>query len=344
MPSERSKTPSRTTETRNRGLVYRAFGEPAEALAMEPLASGALAPGQLRVEMIAAPINPSDLIPITGAYRHRIAPPRVAGYEGVGRVVEADAGHGHLLGQRVLPLRGEGTWQRYAICDAAKAIAVPDRVPDPIAARAYINPLAAYLMLRGWPVAGRHVLLTAAGSSCAGLLGQWALRQGAVSVRGITDSAQHDARLRSIGVQPVRTGDHAALDAAARHCSVVFDAVGGRLAERLLAAAPADTLFVSYGALSGTAAQGRANAAPQRRFHIRDRLADLDDDVWQGWFQTLWPLLEGTRLPPVRRFPFEQWRAALAAFSRRGRQAKPLLTFGHPEGSRARTSVEQEKG
>lgn len=313
---------------RNRGLVYRSFGAPAETLAMENLATGDLARGQLRVEMIGAPINPSDLIPITGAYGHRIAPPLVAGYEGVGRVVETDERDRHLLGQRVLPLRGEGTWQRYTICDAKRAIAVPDSIADDVAARAYINPLAAYLMLRAWPVAGRHVLLTAAGSTCAGLLAQWALRQGAASVLGVTESACHDNRLRSIGVQPLRDRDGPALEAAARRCTTIFDAVGGRLAESLLAAASTDTVCVSYGALSGTAVRGPKNVARQQRFHVRDRLANLGDDVWQGWFDALWPLLEGTSLPPTRAYPFGEWKSALAAFSRRGRTAKPMLMLG----------------
>uniref|UniRef100_UPI00406C4F2C alcohol dehydrogenase catalytic domain-containing protein n=1 Tax=Brevibacillus sp. FSL K6-2834 TaxID=2954680 RepID=UPI00406C4F2C len=38
--------------------------------------------------MDARPINPSDLISIRGAYRHRICLPAVPGYEGVGTVVE----------------------------------------------------------------------------------------------------------------------------------------------------------------------------------------------------------------------------------------------------------------
>ena len=36
--------------------------------------------------MLVRPINPSDLIPITGAYAHRIPLPNIPGYEGVGIV------------------------------------------------------------------------------------------------------------------------------------------------------------------------------------------------------------------------------------------------------------------
>jgi NADPH:quinone reductase-like Zn-dependent oxidoreductase len=62
-------------------------------------------------------------------------------------VTEAPAVFAHLLGKRVLPLRGQGTWQQYVDCPAEYAIPVPDEVHSHLAARAYINPLAARMML-----------------------------------------------------------------------------------------------------------------------------------------------------------------------------------------------------
>lgn len=141
-------------------LRYHRFGAPEDCLSLESAPLGLRSENALRVEMRLAPVNPSDLIPITGAYRHRVQPPQVAGYEGIGHVIEAPAAYQHLIGQRVLPLRGGGTWQTHIDADPALAIPVPDDIPDALAARAYINPLAAYLMLKSWPVKDRHVLLT----------------------------------------------------------------------------------------------------------------------------------------------------------------------------------------
>jgi len=92
-------------------LTYRTFGNPLETLNMEAAEVPELSANKLRVSMLCAPVNPSDLIPIHGAYSHRIALPAVAGYEGVGRVMEAPQAYASLIGKRVLPLRGEGTWQ-----------------------------------------------------------------------------------------------------------------------------------------------------------------------------------------------------------------------------------------
>ena len=47
-------------------LWYRSFGPPIEVLNLEALEVDFRPPGAVRVRMIAAPINPSDLIPITG--------------------------------------------------------------------------------------------------------------------------------------------------------------------------------------------------------------------------------------------------------------------------------------
>lgn len=84
---------------------------------------------------------------------------------------------------------------------------VPPAVDDLLAARGYINPLTAMLMLKRWPVAGKHLVLTAASSSCASLLGQWALAMGARSVSGIIRSPQHRARLEQAdSSDPIPTG------------------------------------------------------------------------------------------------------------------------------------------
>lgn len=95
----------------NDAIVYDRYGPPAAVLTLKRLPLAPLAGGRVRVRMRFAPVNPSDLIPVTGAYRHRTRLPAVAGYEGLGEVVAAPYGSRLAAGQRVLPLRGGGTWQ-----------------------------------------------------------------------------------------------------------------------------------------------------------------------------------------------------------------------------------------
>jgi len=313
--------------TASTALRYHRFGPPAECLSLECTALPPRTDGQLRVAMMLAPVNPSDLIPITGAYAHRVQPPQVAGYEGVGRVIEAPQASAHLIGRRVLPLRGDGTWQTHLDCHPALTIPVPDDVSDEIAARAYINPLAAYLMLKTWPSDGRRVLLTGAGSACAGLLGQWALRQGAQSVTGIYRSESRRAGLESLGIHPVPLADSARVRDAAAAADVTFDALGGEIGTAILNVMPAGSAFVSYGLLSGrpviAAPQARVKHA---RFHLRESIGTVTPSAWQGLFREVWPLLRTAHMPDAEVYPLEDWQGALAAYSRPGAR-KPLLAL-----------------
>jgi NADPH:quinone reductase-like Zn-dependent oxidoreductase len=311
-------------------LWYRQFGDPQDVLQLETGPAKPLVDGMVRVCMQAAPINPSDLIPITGAYRHRVQPPKVAGYEGLGVIGEINAAQtgAFRVGQRVLPLRADGTWQSFVDCDPAWLVAVPDNVPNDIAMRGYINPLAAFLMLDLWSVVGKNILVTAAGSSCANLIIQWAIAAGAKSVCGIHRSLSRLPVIRELGAHPVSIEDTAAINDAAAQCDLVFDAVGGDLARTLLSAMPENSRLISYGLLSGQLFALPENAkAGISRFHLRDRLATVSPRKWQGWFDRVWPLLTPSNLPPVHGFDLADWQAALDLFERPGRAEKPVLLF-----------------
>ncbi|OKH89413.1 zinc-dependent alcohol dehydrogenase family protein [Thalassospira sp. TSL5-1] len=315
---------------KNSALWYRQFGDPLDVLGLETTPLKPLESGLVRVEMIAAPINPSDLIPVTGAYHHRISTPQIAGYEGLGTLVEkaADATCPFSVGQRVMPLRTTGTWQNFVDADPALMVAVPDNIPDDIALRGYINPLAAWLMLDLWPVKDKNILVTAAGSSCAGLLTQWALAQGAASVTGIYRSAVRKTGIEELGAHPVDMTNEAALTDAANSADIVFDAVGGDLARQLLAHMPDGSVLVSYGLLSGQLFALPENAVARiKRFHLRDRLETVSPAKWQGWFDQLWPLLHDASLPPIAVFDLADWKNAINFFHQPGRLEKPVLQF-----------------
>src|SRR5699024_2634809 len=79
------------------------------------------------VRMLARPINPSDLIPIRESYSHRISLPNIPGYEGVGIVEDVGIAVAQsLIGKRVRPLGGEGTWQEFVKTSAKYVVPIPD--------------------------------------------------------------------------------------------------------------------------------------------------------------------------------------------------------------------------
>ncbi|GAA3276422.1 hypothetical protein GCM10020258_56740 [Sphingomonas yabuuchiae] len=130
-------------------MIAHRFGIPMEVLACEPLGRPPVAYGEVLVRMTATPINPSDLIPVAGAYAARTSLPFVPGYEGTGTIEEVgDNVDPGLIGRRVLPLGSAGCWQTLKVLPADWCILVPDDVDDDEAATAYINPLTALLMVR----------------------------------------------------------------------------------------------------------------------------------------------------------------------------------------------------
>ncbi len=229
-------------------LWYRDFGPPETVLRLEQRALPPLAPGRLRIRMLAAPVNPSDLIPITGAYRHRVVPPLVAGYEGVGRVIDAPE-NPDWVGRRVLPLRAGGTWQTVVDCTPDWLVPVPDAVDDMTAARAYINPLAALLMLKRFPVRGRRVVLTAARSGCARLLAAWARDDGALAVTGSFAMRRGRARRPVLRLSIARIWTASTGWRPRRISSSMLWA--GRLAAGCWRGFTPAATFVTYGLLSG---------------------------------------------------------------------------------------------
>lgn len=311
----------------NLALWYRRFGEPAAVLQPENAPLAQLGPGTLRARMLYAPVNASDLIPVTGAYRHRTPLPAVAGYEGVGVVTQAPEAFAHLIGRRVLPLRGHGTWQQYVDCPVEYAIPVPDGIDSLLAARAYINPLAAQMMLERYSPRGKRVLLTAAGSDCAILLGQWARGAGAEAVYGIHRSPVHAGRLSSMGIIPVHQQDTAAISAIAAGADVVYDATGGGLAEAILAAMPQAGIFVCYGLLSGQTFRQQRALPRVEWFHIRNYLDALSVEAWQAQFRQIWPMLSASQYSSATLYPLTEWQAALRDYQQAGRLSKPVLAM-----------------
>lgn len=312
--------------TTNQGLWYRQYGHPRQVLQLETHAVTELAPGNIRVKMLRAPINASDLIPITGAYRHRVSALNVAGYEGVGIVCET-SDSATLLNQRVLPLRSEGTWQEYVTCDANLAIPVPSDIDHNLASRAYINPVAAWLMLKQFNPHDKDIIVTAAGSDSALLLMQWAKWLGARTVTGIIRAPYQEALLASMDIHTIHESQVDALKRCAQQSQIIFDAVGGQLADTLLTSLPPESLFVSYGLLSGQAFKQHAKLAKVHWFHVRHYLPEMGTVSWQAMFQDIWPLLKQSVLSQPEEIPLQQWQEAIDFYYHSNRQRKPILVF-----------------
>jgi mitochondrial enoyl-[acyl-carrier protein] reductase / trans-2-enoyl-CoA reductase len=113
-----------------------------------PFTPPVLAQGQALVAVLAAPVNPSDVLMLTGEYGQLPPLPAVGGSEGVGRVMELGPNtDGPSLGQMVLLPTGCGTWATHVVVSAAGLIALPSEADPQQLAMLTVSPPTASLLL-----------------------------------------------------------------------------------------------------------------------------------------------------------------------------------------------------
>ncbi|MDR7134752.1 NADPH:quinone reductase-like Zn-dependent oxidoreductase [Lysobacter niastensis] len=216
--------------------------------------------GQVLVEVMAAPINPSDVLTLTGQYGSLPPLPAVGGNEGVGRVVEAGPRvTGLKPGQSVLLPVGSGTWTTHMLADAKALVALPEGADFQQLSMLSINPPTAALLLRDFVELqpGEWVVQNAANSAVGGYLVQLAKARGLRTVNVVRRESAR-APVEALGGDVVLLdGD----DLAARvreatggaRIALAVDAVGGMATEHLAQALTPGGTVVNYGAMGGEA-------------------------------------------------------------------------------------------
>ncbi len=221
-----------------------------------------LATGQVLVQVLAAAINPSDVLTLTGEYGMLPPLPAIGGNEGVGRIqaVGADVDAARI-GQTVLLPVGCGTWSTHVVVAAKGLVVLPSQADPQQLAMITVNPPTALLMLTEFVTLapGEWVIQNAANSAVGGYLKQIAQLRGwktinvvrresaIASVRSdaddvvLVDDEDLHKRVREItGGAVIRLG---------------IDAVGGASTEHLARCLGNGGTLVNYGAMSGEPCQ-----------------------------------------------------------------------------------------
>ncbi|MGW7008654.1 zinc-dependent alcohol dehydrogenase family protein, partial [Streptomyces sp. NPDC054933] len=134
-----------------KAVAFDRYGEPKDVLSITDRPIPEPRAGEVRIRMIASPVNPSDLLYVRGHYAG-VEPhfPAPVGFEGVG-VIDAlgPQVQGWEPGQRVVVVNGRGgNWAEYSVVSAQDLLPAPEGLPDEQVASFMINPASAVLMVR----------------------------------------------------------------------------------------------------------------------------------------------------------------------------------------------------
>ena len=226
-----------------RALICKQFGPP-ESLIFEDTDSPVAGKGQLLVELYAAGINFPDILVFAGKYQVRFDPPFIPGYEASGVVTEVGAGVTRFSpGDRVMviPMPQGGAFAEQIVIDENQAYPLPESLSFEQGAGFPITFCTSYHALKDCAAlqADETVLVLGA----AGGVGTTAVEISKAMGAHVIAAASSEEKLefaRSVGAdQCINYCEHPLKEKVrditeGRGVDVVYDPVGGELAEQAL--------------------------------------------------------------------------------------------------------------
>lgn len=312
------------------------FGRPTDVLAVAEREPAPLPDGAARVDVLRAPINPSDVATIEGNYGELPVLPATPGLEGIGRVREVSGG-GIEPGSIVI-LPGGETWSTEVVRPIDQLVPLPD-VDDAMLdqlAMLSVNPATAFLLMREYVdlQPGDWIIQSAANSAVGQYVRQLGRARG-IKVACVVRREEARAKLVADGVDAAFVdgpdlGEQVQSELGGMR--LAFDAVAGETIGNLAESLEPGGTLVAFGGLSGQPARIDFGQLIFRGIEVKgfwllpwlqqaspDELADvygaLAADVIAGD-------LHAETAPP---FALEDYRQALEAYRQPGRDAKVLF-------------------
>jgi NADPH2:quinone reductase len=244
-----------------KAIQFDAYGEPAEVLALADRPVPEPGKGEVRIRVLASPVNPSDLLYVRGHYSG-VEPrfPAPVGFEGVGIVDALGPGaHGVVVGQRVAAINGQGgNWAEYAVLPAGSSLPAPDGIPDEQVASFVVNPASAILMVRHVLAVprGEWLLQSAAGSELGRMIIRLAKRDG-IRTLNVVRRRESVAELEALGADAVIVSADGPIDEQVRDIAgregvrYAIDPVVGQAGTEMFRALHEEGRMLVYGSLTG---------------------------------------------------------------------------------------------
>jgi NADPH:quinone reductase-like Zn-dependent oxidoreductase len=328
-----------------KAVVFERFGEPTQVLDVREVPLPQPGHNQVRVRMLASPINPSDLMTVRGKYGWTAPLPGIPGYEGVGVIDAVGPGlfkivRGLRPGRRVaVPNGAGGSWAESLVLPARQAVPIPDDIADDQAASFFVNPATVLAMVQRvlGVRPGDWLLQTAAASALGKMIIRLGKYQGFRTLNIVRRREQVD-ELRRLGADEVIATDQESADervqtiTQGRGVPFALDAVGGAMGLSAVRGLGQGGRLLLYGTLSGEPipVDPRLLIAGQKRvegFWLSEWARAQSVWTMLSLFRAVFALMRaGVLITPVlAAYPLEDIRTAVGEADKPGRTGKILL-------------------
>lgn len=324
-----------------KAVLFDEFGPPHEVGYCGDVADpGEPGADEVVVEVDAFPINPADLLTITGMYAMKPPLPYTPGAEGTGRIAAMGAEvEGFEIGDRVILLCREN-WTQMRKVQAADVLKVPEGDVAQLA-MLKVNPATAFLMLKNYVDLrpGDWVIQDAANSGVGASVIRLAKTIGAKTVN-VVRRAELEAPLMAQGAVVVDgegLADKVAAVTDGGKVRLAIDAVAGDTCYRVAECLSENGVMVNYGMLSGEPCKIRPDwivfkSVTLKGFWLAKELGAMNRAAAEALYAELGGLInDGSLAVNVEAvYGNDDIKDALAHAGREGRAGKVLVS---PNGS-----------
>lgn len=305
-------------------IIFKNTGNPKDVLEIMDLPLPEPAENEVRVKVLASPVNPADILFIQGKYRIKPILPQTAGLEGAG-VIDKVGSNVSLPVNTLITFRHKNVWAEYAIIPVEKATVLPLDFPLEKACQFSLNPISAHALLEESAVQAKEwLLLTAGNSAIAKIIIQLAKARGIhtiVVVRNMHNREELEAlgatKIVADNSGTVQSDIKAITGPAGVKC--ILDAVGGQLITELIPTISVGGQLLSYGLLSKDNVSYHNSIIIFKNitikgFGIDHWLNRMDAEEQHLTFQSLIKTLADPafKLPVADRLPFKDFKKVFA--------------------------------
>ena len=258
-----------------KAIVLDGFGDES-VLRLADAPEPALAPGSLRIRVVATAVNRADLMQRQGLYPPPPGASEILGLECAGEVVEVGDGvRGWRPGERAMALLAGGGYAEQVVVDAGSALRVPERLSLEEAAavpEVFLTVFLNVFQLGALPEGG--AALVHGGGSGIGTAAIQLVKAAGAKIAVTAGSDEKCARCLALGADLAvnyRSGDFVAASRQltdGRGVDVVLDSIGAAYLERNLASLAVGGRLVLIGLMGGAKAELGLGALLVRRLQL----------------------------------------------------------------------------